>query len=61
MGRVGGGVVGGFGGGGEDAAGVDTGELSRFRDGPEDLGVGEWVNGEVVDGFMEDRGRGVFR
>ena len=37
---------------GEDAAGVDAGELAGFRDGVEDLGVCEAVDGEVVDGLV---------
>lgn len=38
--------------GGEDAAGVEAGELAGFGDGVEDLGVCEAVGGEVVDGFV---------
>lgn len=37
---------------GEDAAGVDAGELAGFRDGVEDLGVCEAVDWEVVDGLV---------
>ena len=40
---------------GEDAAGVDAGELAGFRDGVEDLGVCEAVDGEVVDGLVAFR------
>lgn len=45
-------AVGETGGAGEDAAGVDAGEAAGFGDGVEDLGVGEAVDGEVVNGFV---------
>ena len=38
----------------EDFASVATGEVAGFRNGMEDLGLGEAVNREVVDRFMGD-------
>lgn len=39
-------------GAGEDAAGVDAGELAGFGDRVEDLGVRQAVDREIVDGFV---------
>lgn len=40
------------GSGGEHATGVNTGELPGLGDGVEDLGIGEAVDGEIVNGLV---------